>query len=543
MPNQVLEGVQQRLSQRLQSDLQGDAENRKAQAEGLHKVIWSPDATDEQRERAQVALEKLYPHSKDLLGKVREVSSKVFGFLKAPPGVAETGQQKSSEILSQADSKESAVSQGSAIDPDVARVYSGIGLPSGLAPSLPPPPGMAGDPGAGATPAPVTMPQARTSPAPQTPLAPPPSMTQDIGSVVRTGMARTKQEEIDKANRAAEIARESKRMEIEQGYAADAELQGLRDTNQAAREKAAREGQYREPFAVSGNVVLNKATGEWEQLPPEATKPDQSMTIPEIAMIAADPSDPRSAQAQEAMKKLVEMNKAQQSDTSILLNQLRSLQVEEKTGVSPGQVINRATGRPVNLAASEAVLLKDLKFLQDQTQFVDKLLQTAGDTGAIKGWVTVQGMTLPVVQDQLSPEHVELAAEIQRLNNAYVYAMTGKQINENETVRLALTAPNIRYTPEINRRMVTNFGRAAKASVDGFLEVNGWAFAPGVRGAGAGAGATPPPSGNNAAGTGAPAAGAGRAGSPAQRAPGTRFEFNGRTYVIQPDGSAKEAVK
>lgn len=199
MPNQVLEGVQQRLSQRLQSDLQGDAENRKAQAEGLHKVIWSPDATDEQRERAQVALEKLYPHSKDLLGKVREVSSKVFGFLKAPPGVAETGQQKSSEILGQAADKEAAASQ---IDPDVARVYSGIGLPAGLAPSLPPPPGMAGDPGAGAS-APVTMPQAGMTRVPAAPLAPPPSMTQDIGSVVRAGAARKTQEEIAKEQRAS----------------------------------------------------------------------------------------------------------------------------------------------------------------------------------------------------------------------------------------------------------------------------------------------------------------------------------------------------
>ena len=193
--------------------------------------------------------------------------------------------------------------------------------------------------------------------------------------------------------------------------------------------------------------------------------------------------------ATDSWKKIGGLKPQATSDPNSMLNQLRQVTLDERTGVSPGQVVNAATGRPINLTFSEANLLKDMSFLKEQNDYVKKLLSTAGATNAIKGWVTVQGMTLPVVQDNLNPDQVELGAEIQRLNNAYVYAMSGKQINENEGVRLALAAPNIRYTPEINEKMTANFGRAAASSVDGFMRVNGWTFAPGANGA---AGATVP---------------------------------------------------
>lgn len=570
--SRVLEGVNQRLSQRLQADLQADADYRTKQSEVYSKILLDQDATPEARERAYNDLKKLYPQSKNLLDRVKDVTGKVFSaVLKPPPVVEDTARAKTSELIGQAER------DAQSIDPAILETYSG------LAPSLPPPPSMSQ-----AQPqptAPRTMasgPQAQiingqavptnvrtTVPSgtatmspppalPPPPTTPPPSTAGDITTMLQTKATRTMQEEVDKEKRIAETARETARIASERTHAQN--LEGKFADRDIAREADAEQSRLRKgevaaderPYTATGNIVLNTKTGQWEQLPIQA-RTDTNLGLVEVAAMAADPSHPQQAQMKEALRLLREQNPP--SDTSILLNQLRALQLDEKTAVSPGQVINRATGRPVNLTTGEAVLLKDLKFLQDQTDFVTGLLDKAGDTGAIKGWVTVAGMTLPVVQDVAllqDPVQVELAAEIQRLNNAYVYAMTGKQINENETVRLALTAPNIRYTPETNRAMVRNFGRAANSTVGSFMEVNGWTFAPGgVRGAasvggqGAGAGAGAP-SGNNAlpppptGGAGAGARGATPTPTTGKATPGSILNFNGRTYVIQPDGSAVE---
>lgn len=543
--NQVLTGVQSRISQQLGADLQLEGELKKAKAEGLHKIMWDPDASPEAAQRAEEELAKLYPTSKDLMSRIKQVRGKVVGLFKAPPTMQARGQDASQQLLNQAH-QEAALD----IDPNVADTYSNI---------LPAPPSMAAlapssatqaqsQPGTGvAIPGPAqptlartTFPTGTASASPQAQvLPPPPSMAQDINAAVRQRVARTKQDEVEKENRKIYSDRETSRIADDRKQRDAVELSKLGHTQAMERDKATREGAYHEPFSVTGNILWNQATGAWQELPVSATRPDNTMTEPELALIASDPRDPAAqARAKGALAELATLRKASQNP---LMNELRVLNLEDRTLASPGQVVNRATGRPVNLAASEAVLLKDMKFLQEQTAVVDKLLQNLGDTGAIKGWITTQGMTLPVLQDIINPDQAEAAAEIQRLVNAYVYAMTGKQINENETVRLAMTAPNIRFEPELNRRMVRNFGRTANSTVDSFMEVNGWRFAPGVRGAGASAEAaadragqgatttpalTPPPSTTTPGGT--------------KPVPGTEIRFNGRTYVIQADGSAKE---
>lgn len=164
-----------------------------------------------------------------------------------------------------------------------------------------------------------------------------------------------------------------------------------------------------------------------------------------------------------------------------LLNAIRATTLAEKTKASPGQVINLATGNPVDLKANEAALLTDMNTLIDQNAYVKKLMDKGIETGAIRGWATVEGMTLPVVQDTLDPNLVELVSEIQRLNNIYVYVMTGKQISESESVRLALTAPGVKYNNETNKRLINNFARSGLVKANNYMQIHGWGFAPGTR--------------------------------------------------------------
>lgn len=518
--NQVLEGVQQRISQRLQSDLNADAENRRAQAEGLHKIIWDPDATDEARERAQQTLEKLYPNSKDLMGRIKQASGKIFSFFKAPPSIQDAAQSKSQETLNQATREDMA-----GADPNVQATYSGM---------LPPPPSMQSahaqqpnrESGAvamrTASPSSVPMYQAAAQPPAQSQVLPPPpsllqtgggvpmrgpneparpmdekipydpaiakqsgtqlpggvrpgSVVQDIGALLRSKMQRTKQDEIDKEQRVSKTKMEEERVKSERDQQDAIELAKLQHTQIAEREEAARKGQYHEPYTVSGGILYNQQTGKWEQLPADANKPDTSLDINEVAMMAADPTHPKNAIAKEAMRLLTDKEKAERAaNSNSLLNQLRELQLAEKTLTTPGQIINAATGNPVNLGVTEAKEIRDYQTLLDQGEMVKGMIDKLGSTGAISGWVLREGIYVPVVQSALTPTQQQAVSEFSRLLNSYVYTVSGKQINEKELPRLGQTLPDLRFDTTANKLVVDNFLRYAASGLNNYMRVNGW---------------------------------------------------------------------
>ena len=160
-----------------------------------------------------------------------------------------------------------------------------------------------------------------------------------------------------------------------------------------------------------------------------------------------------------------------------ILNQLRQLDYENKTAVAAGQIVNKASGLPVNITDAAALKISDFQNLIGQTQYVKQLISKLGTTGALKGWTTKEGVYVPVVQGQLNPDQVEAYQELQRLTNAYVYAVSGKQINEQEFVRIAKTAPSIQATSENNQRVTSNFERYVTTALDNYLNVNGWKIA------------------------------------------------------------------
>ena len=176
-----------------------------------------------------------------------------------------------------------------------------------------------------------------------------------------------------------------------------------------------------------------------------------------------------------------------------LLNQLRSLDLQMKqmeletlTKSAPGQLIYAATGRPVpdqRIGDQAALRLGRFETAITQADVVRGLLDKIGSTGAVKGYVLEHGVYWPVAQDNITPDQVAAVTEIQRMVNNYIYAVSGAQINENELVRIAKTAPSLRFTPEANNAVLGNFKRFIQTEQKNYLKQRGWAYQ-GVQGGG-----------------------------------------------------------
>lgn len=168
------------------------------------------------------------------------------------------------------------------------------------------------------------------------------------------------------------------------------------------------------------------------------------------------------------------------SDTSglSLLDQQRLVNLQNATTPAAGQIISTATGYPVDITDAAALKISDLQNLQSQTTYVAKLINQLSSTGALKGWTVQNGVYVPIVQDNLDPAQVEAMQEMQRLANLYIYATSGKQINEQEFQRLQRTVPSILATTENNQKVLENFKRVGDTALANYLKVNGWKINP-----------------------------------------------------------------
>jgi len=164
-------------------------------------------------------------------------------------------------------------------------------------------------------------------------------------------------------------------------------------------------------------------------------------------------------------------------DQTSILNQLRALELLGKTQTTTGQVINKATGLPVDISDAAATKISDYQNLIGQTTKVKELLNKLSSTNALKGWTNSNGILVPVVQGKLDADQVAAYQELQRLSNAYVYALSGKQINEQEFARIAKTIPDIKATSGNNDRVLQNLEAYTQKSLDNYLNTNGWGIA------------------------------------------------------------------
>jgi hypothetical protein len=491
--NQVLEGVQNRIKSRLDEDLKRDSEYKTRQADALHKIIWDPDATDEMRERAHKDLEKLYPQSKDLIGRIREASGKVFGFLKAPPTTREDAQKKSDQDWTKM------TGTPPYIDPEMAQTYSGMLAPppavTATAPSAPqqqqqqqptafpagtdenvastytgmlaPPPTMQAVPAAASTAQPAAAGQpfaaggkqltdAERSAAmmPPPPVGQrPPSYPSDVGEIVRTKQARLKQEEIEKEQRTAETTRETKRLELKQTG------ENARDLAEAT---AKAQQKYGEHWAASTQFMYNQDTGQVVLLPAGA-KPDNTLSEVELAYRAEDPSvSPEiRAAAGRALERLRQLKavttggfydvvlgdgvyKVHRSQMDLPQSELEAMAKRGELQAAPRTLYDAAgnptvggkagsTTAPPTIPETTQSELSGMKTTIDlyERQILPNLEKMRADLGPIMGRIKVAEVSKAGGYGA-TPEQVKLLTDMETALMSEAFANGGKQLTGNE---------------------------------------------------------------------------------------------------------------
>lgn len=162
---------------------------------------------------------------------------------------------------------------------------------------------------------------------------------------------------------------------------------------------------------------------------------------------------------------------------NVNLEKIRELDLQNRTNVTPGQIVFSGTGLPVppeKVGDTASKRLSDFQTAIEQSNIVEQLLSQLGTSGAIKGYVLKHGIYWPVVQDKISPQQAEAVAETQRLANEYIRQVSGAAVSDQEMQRLSKTVPDLQLSPEANKKIVGHFRRYAQSQFDNYLKLRGW---------------------------------------------------------------------
>ena len=170
-------------------------------------------------------------------------------------------------------------------------------------------------------------------------------------------------------------------------------------------------------------------------------------------------------------------NAATSQERNFLLNQMRQIQLLNMTAVSPGQIINRATGFPVKLSTEQSTKLAGFdNFINNYIPTTDTLLDKVTTGGAIGRYVKLAA-NKPVLQQTITAEQNQLQASIATMNNALIYLQSGKQINEQEYVRLSQQLPDLTLSNAQNKERITLFKQNMESIYNRELSILGYSIA------------------------------------------------------------------
>ena len=144
--------------------------------------------------------------------------------------------------------------------------------------------------------------------------------------------------------------------------------------------------------------------------------------------------------------------------------------------VSPGQIVNAATGLAVDLTQVENAELRTMFNLANTVAPQISELLNKVTTGAVSGRYMKYVGTVPGLQNTLSNDQQALVNLISNARN-YIYTLSGKAINQSETDNLIQQLPRLEYTNDQNRTQIANFTKQLNSIFDTSLELNGWARA------------------------------------------------------------------
>lgn len=216
--------------------------------------------------------------------------------------------------------------------------------------------------------------------------------------------------------------------------------------------------------------------------PPTSTKSNLSpdtMVVdgkPERVLVGVDPDDKETFQ-KVFLKGVDVTDKAgfykAPPQVSTILDERRRLDIEDRKTTSPGQIVNKSTGRDADIPEAAYTKIVGYQDLLGSVGEVKRLLNLIGSTGAIKGWVLKDGVHWPVVQDNITADQAEAVAELQRLAASYVFQVSGKAVTDVERKTLAKTTPNLSFTNEGNKSVTDNFERFLNRGLKNYMDARG----------------------------------------------------------------------
>ena len=176
--------------------------------------------------------------------------------------------------------------------------------------------------------------------------------------------------------------------------------------------------------------------------------------------------------------KISAQNAATAEERNSILNQLRAVSLQQKTAVSPGQVVNGATGLPVDLTQGESEMITRQQTVQDYYIPTLQDMLTGIETGAVAGKLNKYTAKMPISQYLRNEELSMFNAMASYMSQQIVYMNSGKQINEAEMKILSQSLPSAELTTAENKARLSQFEKITGQTLDKFMANNGWSIAP-----------------------------------------------------------------
>lgn len=163
-------------------------------------------------------------------------------------------------------------------------------------------------------------------------------------------------------------------------------------------------------------------------------------------------------------------------ERNVILNEIRRVNLEKSTATSPGQVINAATGLPVDLTQTESETLSRNQMAKEY--YIPSLqdMLKGVESGAIVGKLNKYTAKTPIAQYLRNEDLSMFNALASYFSQQIVYMNSGKQINETEMRILQQSLPNAELTVDENRKRLKQFAEITNNAFSRYLKLNGWAI-------------------------------------------------------------------
>jgi hypothetical protein len=224
--------------------------------------------------------------------------------------------------------------------------------------------------------------------------------------------------------------------------------------------------------------VSSGGIADWSDATLSSLASQIGLSLADLSAIRQSVAQTLTAKAEGNDAKLAQLQASTQNLLNLTL--LKSLDLQGRTAVSPGQVVDAKTGLPVDdLSGADKEKIAGYEEYLGDSGYISRarvLLQLV-KTGSVEGAYMKSVQHLPIIQRSLSDEQNGLLAAIASMNNRLIYLLSGKQINESEYNRLKAQLPDVTLTNEQNATRINLFEEVIGNAEKQWLKVSGWRIA------------------------------------------------------------------